>query len=395
MCLALVWSAAGCYASHLLPERAADAGVVQDAANRTDGAPRDRAIADAAPTDAVFVPDASEPPIEEDLTGLVEAYCRRQEECAGPRLYTNVDDCIEDSQTLYLALLAPLWKNGLSDDALEYHPERIAACIDSTRTASCDSFVGANWLCDIFTGLRGTGEPCITDEECADDGYCPTWERVPSCGATCEPRGPEGAPCRRSSCQRGLRCDHDNGCVPVVGESCRGPTCSAYDLTCLGDSATEDGVCRPRAEAFQLPVGARCDPDLEDYCMPPASCALVSGRSGEADAVHRCESPYSASAPCHAGFPDGCPHDQYCLVDPGAPGEVGGVCTPLPGLDMPCAPGDDRAAWTNRCRAGLVCDLVSCQVRVSVGDSCGSPTQCSTFDCEDGVCVVPECMYLH
>jgi len=133
---------------------------------------------------------------------------------------------------------------------------------------------------------------------------------------------------------RGLSCD-GSVCVATPGESCRGSAsrCGlSFGLACVGDSATTDGISRPSVEAFQLSVGARCDPEFKDYCEAPAICALVAGRDGEADAVHRCEAPYAASGPCHTGFPDGCPHGQYCIAEPDAPGDVPGVCTRMPGL---------------------------------------------------------------
>jgi len=383
--LAVALVASGCYQSHLLPEPSRDSGTPDV---------RDSAVPPDAPPDAS--PDASPdagPPFEEDLSDLIDATCRRVVECDGPITYASAGDCEDIIKRLTWGVLVPLWKEGVADGTLDYQPGRIAACIAAASAASCEDFLTSLWLCDIFTGHLEPGQPCRDHQECAGDAYCPQRSTLDSdCNGTCVARAAEGETCSEEpECQRGLHCTRDSVCVPNVSpDGCRAPDngCGIPEFTCIGDSATHDGVCGPYAEAFRLPIGATCDPEFEDYCARPAVCALVAGRVGIPDAVYRCVAPYESSGPCRTGFPDGCPSGQYCAIDPFALADVLGVCMPLPGVGVSCAPYRERASLV--CERELACDRGTCAVPAGLGEPCDIAEGCLSRHCEGSVCVLAQ-----
>jgi len=366
LCLVLAYSMAGCYRSHRRPMDA-------DA-------------------DAAIVPDAGDSLLDEQLPSLVEALCARVERCAGPAAFVFT----QDSCRTYLGdelrdAVGPLWKQAVAEGSLRLRPENLADCTDAIARESCaDGLSGLPEGCDAYLrGMRGAGESCLTSEDCAGGSICVT---AVSCPGTCRARPTLGETCD-AGCATGFVCDASDTCQPSASvELPCGPgfgACPARLLTCIGDTSSTPGICRPWVEAYASPAGARCDPVFDDLCRPPSVCALVSGTRNVGEGVWRCEGPYAAGGSCHGAYPDGCPGGQFWDVDPRD--ELMGVCRPLPGPGMLCA-STGFTPGQRVCQTDVACDGRTCRRRARVGEACTGDIVCTTFRCRDDVCQAPECL---
>jgi hypothetical protein len=197
-------------------------------------------------------------------------------------------------------------------------------------------------------GGRAFGEPCRTDEDCAE-GFCFTDGEPAGCGADClrrycatecGPGGecPEGAHCRDGTCVRGPLSATGETCV--ADADCREGRCvDDVDVRrCLSDCAP-DGSCPEGLRCWEGSCwttapgpGDPCEPDLAP--CGAGTCVVVAG---EPVCVTSCDGP----GDCTSGLvclPDETGTAGICVAPPAA-ASGGGGC------DCGLARPSSRWAW--------------------------------------------------
>jgi hypothetical protein len=313
---------------------------------------------------------------------LAPVICQVASDCLGPLapLMLGPGECaahwtrgLEDTELGYLP-------QAIQDGRVEYHPERVQACLDELSGLGCDFFSG--WHSEpceaAITGTVSEGGECSLDFECEGDLFC----RVDgSCPGACTRPGGERAACAANEhCEPGLVCAEGVGrCVVPgrLGDECReadGPC--ALPLLCMDEdeAAGTPGTCTELVSAFSAGEGEQCSIGATwQLCEADLYCVLSGSAAGT------CSSERALSGgDCVVTLPDQCPPDEYCDPD-GAPP----YCRPLPGAGDPCT--YERFGPT--CAASHVCIEDVCRELRRVGESCTAHEQCYSERCERGVCV--------
>lgn len=199
---------------------------------------------------------------------------------------------------------------------------QLDACAAEWDQISCTDLAWGKQTSCAIPGTRAVGQSCSFSAQCVTT-LCTG--SATSCGM-CIARIPRGSTCTiPGSCELGL-------------------ACSA-------------GVCAdPETKVATGPAwaGEECGNGL--YCVDHYRCMDdTSSSTGK-----RCLSA-PAGTPC--GYDD-CPLDMYC------PRTIDKTCTPLPGLDQPCADSGGKSG-SAVCAQGLWCgDGSKCVPRLTLGSRC-------------------------
>lgn len=202
-------------------------------------------------------------------------------------LSRNESECVEIGTHLC---------EGLSND-LQISVERgraavngevVSACLQDQREAkdSCDlkAYRTSSSGCyDVVDGLVEDGDPCVNDDECAedhacvieygDDGYPKDYdEEIAVPQGECQARADEGENCADRGCKQGLSCtlatvDYVCTALPRRGEPCPNFEECAEGLSCRGDTRTCERLSANGEACF---VNPNC---LSGYCNDDELCA--------------------------------------------------------------------------------------------------------------------------
>lgn len=192
--------------------------------------------------------------------------------------------------------------------------------------------------------IPGVGEPCV-------GGFCAEglWCRQDDSNFTCESPGGEGA-----------------ACVPVPGACAAGLAC--LEFSCRAPLAAGEGPC---ASAGDCQEGLSCDagqcgaaPARGEACAGP-SCGAPDA-CVRAYAERTCRAKGGSGAPCAI---DGDCNDAYCDY-------AAGQCAELPGEGAACP--------SDRCAAGLACDIDHGSVCVTAPSE-GQPCLVGLAACAPGL----------
>ena len=323
-----------------------------------------------------------------------DAYCAVLARCEGVfyDLITAYEDCSRvTAERLRQAGLDAL-SQAVDEGRVEYHPEKVPACLDAVRTRACDELdVRGLAECEAaVTGNAAEGEPCELNEECAGSLMCETGEKCPG---TCVERYTAGIACTADDdCADGLVCSTvTRHCVAPAqtGEPCEGGVeaqCEA-GLFCGGADAEkmQPGTCAPLSAVTLGKLGQACDPAGGKLCASGLSCVLA-GMNGDA-LTWECQTKAASGGSCGAGLPEDCPDGEYCpLLFEIFQGTFSSTCVPLPKAGESCAtrPLDaimPRCEPYARCGADLKCIALR-----DLGQSCTSDAVCYSGRCANGAC---------
>jgi hypothetical protein len=152
-------------------------------------------------------------------------------------------------------------KSSVRQDRVAYHGDKLAACLDFIRNASCEDLRRT----DHFSGLGCEPwlEPkvapagvCGSDNECIDS-FC---LQVGLGQGVCTPLPNAGAPCHEGRCGHGLLCDPSTKtCADAHPE---GAMCTASTQCTTGNCAGSDGGM------------SSCAPAAPDKCFYSSACSF-------------------------------------------------------------------------------------------------------------------------
>lgn len=269
-----------------------------------------------------------------------------------------------------------------------YDGLKAGQCINAIRGGGCETIQdnGGPEVCDqVFTGTVEVGGACTLDEECPATAYC-AFSGV--CPGACANRKAAGASCNgNDECTRGLVCDGSGKCsAPVAaGGACDGEPglkC-ASGLACVGGDSETTGTCQATGGLFIANLGQACNFQAGPFCRPELSCAVAPG-SPRLNPTFRCAALAAAGAACTAGVPTSCVEGYYCNTPSGS---FDGTCTQLPGAGASCA----SDVFGRSCADGLVCASGTCTALALNGAACTTDEGCYSSNCDDNVCVAPQC----
>jgi hypothetical protein len=272
---------------------------------------------------------------------------------------------------------------------LEYHPEKVEACLASIKAVGCalpTRRLFADGVCaKVFIGSADEGAPCVVTPDCSAELFC---DRGAACPGTCRKRLAAASPCMDSDeCAAGLECNDGGNCAAPAkrGEACGGGVAEdcATGLTCKGDDAVMGtaGVCVSFGTVFVGKLGATCNFDELVLCETGLSCVA---RLAGATATFTCERPVASGTTCNFGIPSPCPGAEYCNANI-SQGVVAGTCRMLPVAGETCV-----NAAGQKCAPGLVCDVDNlCHTVNRLGQPCVGNAGCASQLCVAGTCALP------
>lgn len=240
-------------------------------------------------------------------------------------------------------------KAWVEDGTLEFHPEKIDACLAALDLFySCSQTVWSELnveavldTCDlVFQGTVAEGGTCFGHSQCGQ-GAC---VKDPACVAECcagqcgaPPPAPApppkiGEPCDGGACEVGAYCE-SNTCVAqhVPGHACSGNNECKPPAVCDYNFAMDTAICR-----IPVPRGGTCDPEYSlscdltyDICSFATKTCVRSKPIGQECSVDGECSPYGYCANTHTcakRLPKGAKCDEFeanCLGDLQC---INGVC---------------------------------------------------------------------
>jgi hypothetical protein len=225
----------------------------------------------------------------------------------------------------------------------------------------------------VFSGRRGFGEDCWSDEECAA-GFCDDSART--CPGHCLPALAAGAPCsEHADCGEDRVCAGGYCVAPgPVGTACSDASTCQPGLGCAG------GVC-------SSPVAAGGD------CSLRGSVCQAGHWCRSADGAATCVVQVATSAECRTagGLAPECVGRQLCL---GAGSLLGqprtGLCAAPSDVGGPCRPPELAVIQGSGCFSGLLCDPATstCRVPPRPGEACIAEICDDAAFCASDTCVV-------
>ncbi len=323
-------------------------------------------------------------PIEELPAEYGKAVCQAFTSCVGDlwSFFRPGEDCVKEFTITAEEELATL-PDAIAAGRVKYHADKVQRCLDDLASRTCEAF-SQRESASCQAAVEGTvaeGEACKLDAECRGDQYC---KHGAACPGVCVPYEAAGGACTSNDqCKSGLKCGDNGRCVAPAKshQACQQgePDC-AEGLLCLGEDAGKrlPGKCYPIAEALSAQQGEPCSLDSA-LCVAGSSCEITS----VAPLGGTCAAQVEADAPCRAAFPDECPDDQYCQLDPNPLN--GGTCTAKPKAGEACAKG--VGADANICAPYARCDDGVCRELANAGEACNADDTCYSGHCVDGACV--------
>ena len=270
-------------------------------------------------------------------------------------------------------------------------------CTPAT-TAPCDPYVcgpsACLTACTIATDCAN-GYSCDTSVGSATFHKCiPTKGGGSACGVTADCKAGlfcvDGVCCATSSCPGGQHCN----IAPAAG-ACKLP----YGATCNTSTAAQcatgncvDGLCCDTACLGQCEA---CDGST------PGRCAAIAGKphggrtacGGTGNCQAQCDGATRASCGAYPSSATPCasPTCTGGVSTPGSTCNGLGACSPVSSSScMAYACGatscKTSCAGTADCAAGYFCSGTTCSSTGANGTACGSPLQCTSGNCVDGVC---------
>jgi hypothetical protein len=326
-------------------------------------------------------------PLEELPERYASASCIVARACWGDLLDVLLagESCESNAETAISDELAGL-EQAIADGKVEYDGTRAEECFDAVVARGCSDAAEPAACTQTIDGTVAIGGDCSKSVECkGSETYC---KSDGTCPGQCAARETAGGSCAGDDeCQPGLRCDEESQrCFEpaAAGDRCGGgiePECEA-GLYCLGEDRDQGraGNCRTIEESFSGGAGERCLLDAP-FCRADLRCVIESVDTTTGSITTACRPPLGSGAACKLSYPDVCPLDEYCAVQPQA---LEGTCTAKPGAGEPCASrGDDPA---NICAPGTRCDGGQCRSRQKLGASCQTDDVCYSDQCLNGGC---------
>jgi hypothetical protein len=335
-------------------------------------------------------PSGEVTPIEQLPEAYAEAVCEAYSACLGPlfEIYLGAEDCLTLTQRRLEDGL-PRFESAIAAGRIQYHGELLEACVAELSGFSCEELLKRDTAsCEqVLEGKLAGGAYCAIDEECQGTRYC---QFDTSCPGTCADLEREGGRCKGdSNCASGLICSKGSGrCVTPAGP---GEPCQAGEPECMpgflcagaDEDASRSGNCRSYDEVFALAEGESCDPVTGKLCGAGQVCR-IDAVTPAVDAT--CSSPVAAGAACQLSFPDPCPQQQFCEIQPNM---LQGTCKPRPGAGQACG-GTPFEAQGSVCAGYTRCDGQICRALASLSDACANDDACYSQHCVDGECVMSE-----
>jgi len=127
--------------------------------------------------------------------------------------------------------------------------------------------------------------------------------------------------------------------------------------------------------------GQACDPVAGELCDPEHVCVIQSADAN--GIIATCMPNVASGAGCTAAFPDQCPDDEYCQIEPSM---LEGTCVPRPGVGEACGRGP-FATEGSICAASTRCNGGRCREPATLGEVCSADQACLSERCRDGACV--------
>jgi hypothetical protein len=318
-----------------------------------------------------------DPPLDHYAESYARATCEVFSRCFGA-LVLDIPGCTESLKLAINEQAVPEIDEAIAAGRIDYHADKLAACVEQISTASCDeaAFEKCN---DVFVGKTKLGEACTVDLECEGLGQC---QVDGACPGTCAAAAKLGEPCSRfNSCQRGLKCsDSTQMCVATakLGEAC------VYLGDCSGYALCHEGTCISRGSLDTSAEGGPC----ESLTGPGCQAGLVCTTALEGDeVVGRCQPKVASGAACTYSTPDACPDGEYCRIT----SETGvkpatGTCQKSPKLGEECRWG---TFYSTSCDEEQYCDTDTtlCTSINHLDEACASDAGCFSDTCAGGKCV--------
>jgi hypothetical protein len=161
-------------------------------------------------------------------------------------------------------------KSSVSKKRSRYRGDKMQACVDFIRSATCDQLRRTNHFsgleCDPYVEpLVAPGDKCGNDYECVG-GFCAKEDKAAE--GICKTFPILAESCATVRCGKGLVCDENKICRNGLVE---GATCSS-NLQCLSGNCTAP-----------VSTDKSCAPPPADKCFYSSACAY--GRSGRVPLV--------------------------------------------------------------------------------------------------------------
>lgn len=274
-------------------------------------------------------------------------WCEWQVGCRPTNSYSNVQDCIEQSDKVELGLFTVLSRKNeraVARGQASVNVPVFTQCLLDLDRVNCDTAMSSESCATRYVGMVQDGGDCYDNAECA------------SPGATCDAQAACSEACCLGTCHRAMN----------EGETCTTVRC-APGLIC-------HGTCR--SGNVGTPCGSSRDCDENAWCdrgtcaadlTPGTACASLAQCSGDT----RClglSIVVSTPGTCLRTARPGDPCDSICYGNVYCDGS--GICRELPQLHQPCSAMTGCSGYDNVCSNG------QCVPRGDVGTACGSSAPC-------------------